>query len=412
MNEVKRSQQEEEADEASRGSVSEETTKLNGSDLPVVLDKLNPSTLPDNEVDVKKISVSENSDATVEGETVIYDLVAVVAHIRDSNSSGNLVATIRVSKPYHKLKEGISHTAWYVFNDFAVVNVPAREAVEFDMTWKVPVILYFARRGIEEEYSITPEIRPDESVLEKRLVLDRSLATTPREQHSTSFLPITSNSDLPGPGDLVGIDAEFVSIAKEEAEIRSDGHKSTIKPAHMACARVSLVHGSGPNKGQAFVDDFIKSAEPVIDYLTRFSGIKPGDLDPGISTKHLTTLKATCGKLRLLEVRGVTFVGHGLSKDFRVINMSPPKSQVIDTVDIYHIKGQRKLGLKFLSWFVLGIHMQQSEDGHDSIEDARIALQLYEKHLAVKAEGGAKWIELLNAIYEEGKARKYVPPMP
>jgi hypothetical protein len=51
----------------------------------------------------------------------------------------------------------------------------------------------------------------------------------------------------------VAIDAEFVSLQKEEAEIRSDGHRSTIKPAHMTCARVSLVYGSGPKKGDCFV---------------------------------------------------------------------------------------------------------------------------------------------------------------
>jgi hypothetical protein len=45
-----------------------------------------------------------------------------------------------------------------------------------------------------------------------------------------------------------------------------------------------------------------------------------GDLDPHLSPYTLTPLKLVYKKLRLLVDRGCIFIGHGLSKDFRIIS--------------------------------------------------------------------------------------------
>jgi hypothetical protein len=54
----------------------------------------------------------------------------------------------------------------------------------------------------------------------------------------------------------------------------------------------------------------------------------PGDLDPAQSRHHLTTHKAAYLKLRYLIDAGAIFVGHGLKKDFRMLNILVPPAQV------------------------------------------------------------------------------------
>ena len=90
-------------------------------------------------------------------------------------------------------------------------------------------------------------------------------------------------------------------------------------------------------EGVPFIDDHIHTSEDIVDYLTEFSGVKcmakhesvflvincaavDGDLDPHQSRYTLTPLKLVYKKLRLLVDRGCIFIGHGLSKDFRIIS--------------------------------------------------------------------------------------------
>lgn len=80
-----------------------------------------------------------------------------------------------------------------------------------------------------------------------------------------------------------------------------------------------------------------------------------------------------------------------------------PPDQVIDTVDLYFLKArQRRLSLKFLSWFVL--HENIQTDTHDSIEDARSTLLLYKKYIDFEEEGS--FDKTLDDIYKAG--RQYV----
>ncbi|XP_040281532.1 PAN2-PAN3 deadenylation complex catalytic subunit PAN2 isoform X2 [Bufo bufo] len=344
----------------------------------------------------------ENADET----TNVYDLMATVVHILDPRTGGSLVAHIKVGETYHQRKEGVTHQQWYLFNDFLIEPVDKCESVQFDMNWKVPAILFYTKRSLNPKYNLAIKNPIETSVL----LAEASLARKQRKCHAT-FIPLLLN-EMPQAGELVGLDAEFVTLNQEEAELRSDGTKSTIKPSQMSVARITCVRGQGPNEGVPFIDDYISTQEQVVDYLTQYSGIKPGDLDAKISSKHLTTLKSTYLKLRFLIDVGVKFVGHGLQKDFRVINLMVPKDQVIDTVYLFHIPRKRMISLRYLAWYFLDLKIQG--ETHDSIEDARTALQLYRKYLELSCNGKEpdNFRKVLKSLYEKGRKMDWKVPEP
>ncbi|KTF90935.1 hypothetical protein cypCar_00007084 [Cyprinus carpio] len=344
--------------------------------------------------------LTESEEA--EGASV-YDLVVTVSHIQDARTGGNLVVHIKVGETYHQRKEGVTHQQWYLFNDFLIEPIDKAESAQFDMNWKVPAVLYYVKRNYHPKYDLRIKNPIDASVL----LTEASLARKQRKSHAT-FIPLMM-SEMPQAADLVGLDAEFVTLNQEEAELRSDGTKSTIKPSQMSVARITCVRGQGPNEGVPFIDDYISTQEQVVDYLTQYSGIKPGDLDAKISSKHLTTLKSTYLKLRFLIDTGVRFVGHGLQKDFRVINLMVPKEQVIDTVYLFHMPRKRMISLRFLAWYFLDLNIQS--ETHDSIEDARTALQLYRKYLELSHNGGQEeFRKVLKALYEKGRKLDWKVP--
>jgi PAB-dependent poly(A)-specific ribonuclease subunit 2 len=152
-----------------------------------------------------------------------------------------------------------------------------------------------------------------------------------------------------GPGFLCAIDAEFVVMTTAETEIRSDGTNTVIRPSRYSLARVSVLRGDGEQEAVPFIDDYICTTEPVLDYLTEYSGIEDGDLSPKTSLHPLVSLKVgllftkvAYKRLRLLVDMGCIFVGHDLRKDCRTINIHIPPSQIVDTVTIFRFKNRQR----------------------------------------------------------------------
>ncbi|GAA5868955.1 hypothetical protein JCM16303_000318 [Sporobolomyces ruberrimus] len=332
-------------------------------------------------------------------ESVDYELRAMVVQIQAEGEAPHLVALARVSP------EGSKATpSWHLFNDFLVRPISEQEALSFSGDWKIPAVLFYERVDSKDilDFSSLP-LKGDPSILCEDITISKH-----RDRSMIKHEPFRLD-ELPRRGTLVSIDAEFVSLQQEEAEFHSDGTKKVIRPSRMTLARVSVLRGEGVGTGIPFIDDHIHTSEPVVDYLTEFSGIRAGDLDPFSSRHTLVPLKVAYKKLRMLVDLGCVFIGHGLNKDLRIINIYIPPSQIIDTVNIYHLASrQRKLSLRFLAYAVL--HSAIQADTHDSIEDARTALQLYEEYNRLEVEGS--WEDTLEEVYAQGKQTNFKVPTP
>jgi PAB-dependent poly(A)-specific ribonuclease subunit 2 len=281
-----------------------------------------------------------------------------------------------------------------------VQPISKEEALDFSPKWKTPSVLCYQ---LKSPHSVIDNSWKDK-IDTWLLYNDFNYLGQPRREEQTVLL---TPEEAPKKGTFVALDAEFVSLQKEENEIKADGMKVIVRPSRLGLARVSVLRGEGEMEGVPFIDDYIATKETVVDFLTEYSGIHPGDLDPAVSRRALVSLKVAYKRLWILLNLGCTFVGHGLPKDFRIINIHVPKDQVIDTVDLYVLRAtSRKLSLRFLAWVVLSDHIQT--ETHDSNEDSRTALRLYKKYCEYQDAGVLE--EVLDRVYREGIGRNFKPP--
>ncbi|KAF2837605.1 PAB-dependent poly(A)-specific ribonuclease subunit PAN2 [Patellaria atrata CBS 101060] len=330
--------------------------------------------------------------------TVVYELVGFVADINSGeNQKPHLVGMINVAPS--SLDPQVENQ-WHLFNDFLVRVTSKEEALRFDPSWKLPSVLAYQVKSASHTIDDSWKENLDPSLLYRRW-------TTPQDEDPSTFRLLNSTTEAPRPGTPFAIDAEFVALQREEIEIKADGTRETIRPPRLGLARVSVLRGSGPDQGLPFIDDYIAINEPVVDYLTAYSGISPGDLNRDTSKHALVSLKVAYKKLWLLLNLGVIFVGHGLPKDFRTINIHVPKAQVVDTVDLFYIPArQRKLSLRFLAWILLNEEIQMEE--HDSVEDAHTALKLWRKYEEFMDAGVLE--QILLDVYAKGFKVGYKAP--
>ena len=300
-------------------------------------------------------------------------------------SSSAASATVSVEGPKHSIlhirrksnrKDSYSTDTgvdWWMFNDFVLQPSEEKAAVTFPY-WRHPSTLFFAREdyqydsqcGSDVAFSTTSDgdgitttashiVRPIVPVTVLQLP---SLSQTP----CVRLVPSTGSSlrnqtkssgnrekereednyqlrPLPEKGDLIAFDGEFVSVQAERVILNAEGQKVIKEEGRMLLARISIISDEGSNSSDSgtekeantsrlLVDDYILPSEPVIDYVTRFSGIMPEDLNPSQSRHAVVPYRTAYLKLRYFLDKGCVFVGHGLQKDFETANIFVPPEQV------------------------------------------------------------------------------------
>ncbi|XP_026907547.2 RNA exonuclease 4 [Acinonyx jubatus] len=214
----------------------------------------------------------------------------------------------------------------------------------------------------EATVALTPAVPTEEDIwfddvdpadIEAALGPEAAQIARKRLGQSESSIALVKEQAFGGLTRALAIDCEMVGVGPEGEE--------------SIAARVSIVN----QYGKCVYDKCIKPTQPVTDYRTAVSGIRPENLKQGENFEVVQKEVADMLKGRIL-------VGHALHNDLKVLFLDHPKKKIRDTQKYKPFKSQVKSGrpsLKLLAERILGVRVQQAE--HCSIQDAQVAMRLY-----------------------------------
>jgi RNA exonuclease 1 len=147
--------------------------------------------------------------------------------------------------------------------------------------------------------------------------------------------------------------------------------------AGMSLARLTVVD----DRGDVVLDEFVRPHGVVLDYNTKFSGVKHEDIEGGGKNKKepaVLDLQAVRQALGAFISEQTIIVGHGLENDLKALRIV--HDRVIDTTAVFphHVGLPIRHALRNLAKEHLKIFIQDGDAtvGHDSKTDAVTALEL------------------------------------
>jgi RNA exonuclease 1 len=249
-------------------------------------------------------------------------------------------------------------------------NVDPTSASTISKRLKVSDLLMTLEELVENEYVLhtsqlaqwrelknLPETDEDRKALEQRAIegwVETDLSKTVQEDNQ--FGSVTEGKTI------LSIDCE---MCRTEA-----GYELT---------RISILNWDN----EVVYDTLVKPTNPIVDYVTTYSGITKELLDP-----VTTTLKDVQNHLLEIITPSTILLGQSLNSDLNALRLAHPF--IIDTSCIFHhSRGPPyKASLKWLTQRYLKRSIQSTAiEGHDSIEDARACLDL----LKLKLEKGPQF---------------------
>lgn len=197
---------------------------------------------------------------------------------------------------------------------------------------------------------IDPELAVDFTTQETKN--GESLATL----RKMVFGRLEHTSGQTDPGKYLAIDCEMVGVG-------IDGEESSL-------ARVSIVNYWGAVQ----LDEFVKQKERVVDYRTKWSGIRPSDM---VRAKQFEEVQKTVAALTKDRI----IVGHAVHNDLKVLLLSHPGPCIRDTQYLaakHKVTSSKRPALRNLVKQELDVVIQGGE--HSSVTDARATMAVFRLH--------------------------------